>query len=290
MFPTVQLSGKGDTFEFPLRGARQVAYKVPESTDDDSSKIPAGTAPTDKISMAIVKHALRMIYSDEFAEDSLVAAMPFVVSEMTQAMADGKEDAVINGDTASTHLDADVTSAYDIRTSWDGLRKASGGSSGNAAVDISTWDDDNNLALRKAMGRYGAQVSDLAMIMSFNGFIETLKIDNTQTVDKYGQFAAILTGELAKIYGIPIIVSEFIRNDLTTAGIYDGVTTTDTIILIVNRRAFWFGERSQLRQETDRDIETQQNKVVMSHRVSFKEVMPHGTGEENVAFGYSLTK
>ncbi|KKL05443.1 hypothetical protein LCGC14_2605970, partial [marine sediment metagenome] len=60
--------------------------------------------------------------------------------------------------------------------SWDGLRRASGLSSGNAAVDISTWDDDNNLALRKAMGRYGAQIGDLAMIMSFNGFIETFHL------------------------------------------------------------------------------------------------------------------
>ena len=289
LFPTVQLRGKGDTFEFPLRGARQVAYLMPESTTDDSSKIPAGTAPTDKISMSIVKHALRMLYSYEFEEDSLVAALPFVVAEITQALADGKEDSIINGDTSSTHLDSDVESAFDIRKSWNGLRKASGGSTGNGAVSISTWDDDAHLAMRKSMGRFGAQVADLAHIMSFNGFINTLKIDNTQTVDKYGQFAAILSGELGKLYGVPIIVSEFVRNDLTTAGIYDGATTTDTIILLVNRRAFWFGERSQLRQESDRDIETQQNRVVMSHRVAFKEVMSHGTGEESVSFGYNMT-
>lgn len=289
LFPTVQLTGKGATFEYPVRGARQRAYKVPESTADDSAKIPAGTLPTDKISLTVIKHALRMLYSDEFEEDSLVAALPLITAEITQALADGKEDAIINGDLTDTHMDSDVTSSYDVRKSWDGLRDASGGAAGNAAIDISTWDNTTFLPMRKAMGRFGIYPTDLALIMSINGFIDTLKITNVMTVDKYGQFATILSGELGKYFGVPIIVSEFVRNDLTTAGIYDGATVTDTIMLLVNRRAFWFGERGQIRQETDRDIETQQNKVVMSHRTAFKEVIVHGTGEESVGFGYSRT-
>jgi len=51
-----------------------------------------------------------------------------------------------------------------------------------------------------------------------------------RTVDKYGQFATVLNGELGKIDGIPVIVSEKIRENLNASGVYDGTTTTKTLL------------------------------------------------------------
>ncbi len=140
------------------------------------------------------------------------------------------------------------------------------------------------------MGRFGIICTKLAWIAGISGFIQMLSISEVLTMDKFGANATIRSGQLAQFDGSPIIVSEFIRQDLNLSGVYDGATTSDTIILLVHTPAFRSAEKpSGIRIETDRDITTGQNIAVASRRLDFKQVMTPGSSEETVAVGYSLT-
>lgn len=290
MFPRLTFPPGVGSFENPIRGAAQRAKLLGESVSDSPTKYPAGTPPTKKVTFTAIKHGLRMLVSDEMNEDAAVAVMPLVREELIQAIVDGEEDSTINGDTSSTHQDSDVTAANDVNKSFSGLRYHAGGSSGAAAVDISTLNTSNLRSIEKAMGRFGVNPSDSFWLASISSYIQMLGISEVLTVDKLGPSASIVNGQLGQYDGRPIIVSEFMRQDLNTSGVYDGSTVTDTILLLVNRSAFRYADKpGGIKIETGRDIEVGQDIAVASRRFDFKQVVTPGTSEETVGLGYSLT-
>ncbi len=291
LFPSITLPARSGSFDNPFQGSRRTAYLQSESTSDSSSKIPADTFDTGKVTFTAIKHALRMIFSDEMDEDSAVAIMPLVRMELIQAIVDAAENAILNGDNSGTHMDSDVTSGTDVRKSWLGLRYHSGNSAGNAAVDISTLSIANLRSIRKKMGRFGVNPKKLAWITGISGYIQMLGIEQVETMDKFGIGFTVKAGQLGQLDGAPIIISEFMRQDLNTSGVHDGTTETDTEILLTYTPGFWSGEKpSGLVVETDRNIETGQDIAVASRRIAFERVQtPAGSGEQTVGVGYSLT-
>jgi len=291
LFEQIQVpTNSGSSYEVPLRGSRRRAYLMGESTDDSSNKISTATPPTSKLTFTVVKHALRMLASYEMTEDSIVPIIPLMREEIVQALADAEEDAILNGDTSSSHFDTGLSlGSDDIRKSWYGLRYYSNATNGNARVDISTLNVSNLRAIRKAMGRFGADPRQLAWITSISGYIQMMGLTEVLTLDKYGNNFTARAGELGMFDGASIIVSEFVSEELNTSGVYDGSTTTDTVILLVNHRAFKRAQKGQMISESERDIEVQQNKIVMSRRVDFKRSWTPGDNEDVVGIGYSLT-
>lgn len=279
------------SFEMPIQGARPTAFLVGEPTDDESSKVPTSNVDTSlTLTFAAKTFGVRTLWSRDLDEDSIIAVFPLVQSELVQALSDAEENSVINGDTSSTHQHSDVTAASDARKAYPGLLFNSGGSSGNAAVDISTFNLANTRTMRKNMGKYGVATSRLRYAMSISAYIQALSIAEVLTMDKYGAQATVVQGELARLDNIPIIVSEFVRNDLNTNGVYDGATLTDTEILLFNAGSFLIGDVRGITSDSQFDINTQQNVLVNTRRMDFKQIhTPSGSNEETVALGYSLT-
>jgi hypothetical protein len=89
-------------------------------------------------------------------------------------------------------------------------------------------------------------------------------------VDKFGQNATILTGEVGSLFNHPIIVS--MAMPLTEA---DGkVSTTGSNntkgqVVAFNRRAFKVGWRRRVKVETERIPATDQTRLVYSLRMGF---------------------
>lgn len=290
LFPMLTMPNRSGSWEVPVKGSRQSAYLVGESNTDSPTKYPAGTPSTRSVVFSAVKHALRILFSDEMNEDSAVAILPLVRSELIQSISDAAENAVINGDISTTHFDSDVVAANDVRKSWYGLRYFAGHSAGEAAVDISTLSVSNLRAIRKAMGRFAANPTNTAYITSISAFVQMLSLDEVETIDKFGAQATIKNGVLAKLDGSDVVMSEFVREDLNTSGQYDGSTMTDTIVMLANTRAHWFAEKpGGVKLESARDIETGQTVTVASRRADFKRVNTPGDGEATVGVGYSLT-
>ena len=129
-----------------------------------------------------------------------------------------------------------------MRTVWNGLRFLSQAAqktdAANAVLTAAMLRTN-----RSKMGKYGARSDQLAHIIGVKSYVSLLADVNVLTIDKYGPNAPILTGELAKVDGVPIVLSEYVRQDLNATGVFDNVTTNRSLALTVNRRGFLLGQR-----------------------------------------------
>jgi HK97 family phage major capsid protein len=273
------------TFRMPLEGADAIAYLVPEATSDDSTKIRTSTPGTKRITFVAQKLAGRVLFSEEITEDSIVPILAYLRGKVITALAVAQETCTINGDNSSTHQDSDVTDPMDARKAWDGYRVLCLAAT---KVDISTLTTTALRNIKKAMGKYGININQLAWITGASGYNQMLDLTEVRTVDKYGPKATILTGELAKFDNIPVIVSEFVREDLNESGVYDGTTTTKTIILLVRRDTFLYGDRRTIKVKTAEIIETDQSQIVTTQRLDFQSTQD-ATTERIIGMGYNLT-
>jgi len=254
-------------------------FKIPALTGFSTAKLGSeATAPTaSSLATAnIVLDAKKLItyvpLSYELEEDSIIAVLPLIKDDIVKALARAQENAAINGDDSTSHMDNDVTNAEDVRKAWKGYRKLAISS---AKIDCAGGVTRDKLrALRKALGKYGIDQNELAWVVGISVYNQMLSLPEVITVDKYGPNATVLSGELAKFDGIPVIVSEYVREDLNATGVYDGTTTSKTIAILVRQDAFVFGDRRDVLIETFRDIKAQSIDVVASQRVAFSNRLP----------------
>lgn len=289
LFPTIQMPTP--TYEVPASGVsrRRTGKAAEQTADTGQAKFKAVTPGTRKVTLSAVKLAGRVLVSREAQEDSIIPMLPFIQEELRDYIAADLEDAIINGDTTATHQDSDVTDADDPRKLWNGLRDIAASLTG-ARID----GGDTKLAVadlranRKAMGKYGIAPANLAHIVSIAGYIDLLDDSSVLTLDKYGPNATILSGELARVDNVPVIVSEYVRDDLNATGVHDGVTETQTIAITAHTRGFFRGQRRGVTVEILRELyaESDQDAVIASIREDFKPRYP--TTENVVALTYNL--
>lgn len=279
-------------YKFPVSMVDAVAYLVPESTTDvqaSNEKAPATSFTTAEFTLTAKKLGTRIVISEELNEDALVSVLDIVQRRITRALQEAIENAIINGDDSATPIDADLTSASDPRKAFKGYRALAPSS---ANVDFGgVLNGDNILTLRSKMGKYGIKPDDIAMIVSIQTYYKLLNLKDANgnplviTRDKYGAQATVFTGELGKIFGIPIIVSPFVREDLNTSGVYDGVTTTSTIVILVNKGGFVIGNRRELTLKVVEYQDWDQRGITAFLRIAFNTPF---AGKEVVAVGYNI--
>lgn len=278
-------------FEIPGRAsARKRLGKADEQTaDTGQTKVKKVTPGSRKVTLDAKKFAGEGLVSKEAEEDAIIAILPFLEEELVDYLAADLEDTSINGDTAGTHQDSDTTDADDPRRNWEGLRQltpAAAKIDGAAAAALTVAHLRGN---RKSMGRFGVSPADLFHLLSIAGYIQLLSDTNVMTLDKYGAQATILTGELARVDGVPVIVSEYVRTDLNATGVHDGVTETRQQALTVHRRGFVRGLRRGVSVQVLRELyaESDQDAVIVTTRQAFSS--RHEAAEPVVAYTYNIT-
>ncbi|MBU0517269.1 MAG: phage major capsid protein [Proteobacteria bacterium] len=272
-------------YNLPIIGADPVAYKVPQSTTEAGEKAPESTPGTKKVQFDAVKLASRVIFSSEIDEDSIIPVLPFLKTSIVNALSSAQENAVINGDTSGVHMDSDITSSYDVRKSWNGYRKLA---LAGSKVDFGGVVTATLMrSLKASMGKYGVDPNKLAWIVGVSGIIKVMDVPEVKTVDKYGPLATLLSGEIAKFDGIPVVVSEYIRQDLNALGVFDNITKTKTIIALVYTPALMLGDVRLVALKSDEKVETDQIVLVATQRLDFKPFYDAST-EPLTAIGYNI--
>lgn len=261
-------------WRWPLEGADATAYRVAEPTGDAESKFTASTPGTGGATFDAEIFGARTLFSRSLDADSAVAVLGFVEGKIAQAFSNAEERAILDGDADGTHQDSDVgASTTDARTAWDGLRKKALAQTnvdgGNAALSATLIRSG-----RALMGKWGLNPASIAHIVGVSGIYDLMADADFRTVDKFGPSAVVLAGQLGAADGVPVIVSEFVREDLNAAGVYDGVTTNRSYALTVNRGEFAIGEREPLDVEVDDSVyrETYQRLVVGFQREDFQHI------------------
>jgi len=275
-------------WKWPIEGGDATAYRVAEPTTDTETKFTVSTSGTQAATFDAEIFGVRQLISRSLDADSALAILPFIQRKTIQAFVDAEEKAILDGDTDGTHQDSDIgASTTAAVTAWDGLRKR-GLAETTQAITTSTT---ANLALlRKAMGKWGVNPADLAFIVGVSSYLVLQSDSNLLTVDKMGPQATILNGQVGSIFGVPVIVSEWVRENLNASGVYDGITTTKTYGLCVNRREWAMGQRMALDIQTDDSIyrETFQRVMVGFMREDFQSIASAST-DDTTSIGYNIT-
>lgn len=234
----------------------------------------------------------------ELDEDAVLAMLPELRRTLVRNAAEVMDDILLNADTTLTNninADGATIGATDVgKGHWligfDGLRhiplvdNTGQGTDVNAALTAALFN-----ANRKAMGKYGVRPSEVVHVVDINTYIKALTLTEVQSLDKFGPQATILTGQLAALEGVPIIVSEQLRLADTDGKVTDAGNGVDTgSILTFNRSQYRKGFKRELMIETERDIQKRQTVMVASMRVGF-DGRNANSSDEAVALQYDIT-
>jgi HK97 family phage prohead protease/HK97 family phage major capsid protein len=281
LFPTITMPTQ--PYDIPGMAVSRVrgGKAVEQTADTGQTAFKKITPGTRKITLTAGKFAATMLVSKELEEDSLIPVMPFMQQEILDFLAADIEDCILNGDGTGGHQDSDVTDADDPRRVFDGLR-VQGLAQAATRSDASSASKMTVAILRAArakMGKYGLDLGNLATVMGINSFYQLLDDTSVVTVDKFGSGATVLTGQLGAVDGVPIIVSEYVRQNLNASGVYDNVTTTETYAVMVHRLGFLNGVRRQVSTQWLREnyAEYDQDALLVTHRRAFAARYPIAT-------------
>lgn len=279
LFEEVQMPT--NPYTWPFTAARPIAQVVPESTTTvnpyaltDGMRTFTGATPTGNTTLVARKLRALEVYTREWDEDTIAASLPWLNRQMAQAIGDGWEDAIINGDTDGTHFDSDVgASSTDVKVFVDGLREHCIEHAGiNTDMGAGALTATDLRLMRQSMGVYGVRLRSLAYVVGLYGYFHMLQLANHQTLADLGPQAHLLTGQVGSIDDIPVILSEFSRTDLNVSGVYDGITTTTGEIILVHRDNWVRGRRPGLGVETERMVPTDQGLIVAFDRGTFDQL------------------
>jgi HK97 family phage major capsid protein len=274
-----------DTYKLPLKTSRTQYRLGSEAPGTD----PVGSEPgTGLVTLDAQKLIGIADYSYEADEDAIVPILPMLQDDLALGAADALEDAIINGDTTATHMDTGTAATAPSKL-WLGLRKRA-----LTATLTGNWSggvtNANILGALKVLGKWGIRRSDLVIVAGPSGYNDLVGLAETLTAEKVGNpaLARILTGVAGVIYGVPIIVSERVREDLNATGVYDGVTATKGSMLIVHKPSWYLGVRRGFTVETDMDKKKQTKSVIASFRRAFMPKETPSLTQKTVFLGFNF--
>ena len=215
-----QIDMPSNPFDIPASGTDPTVYKVPETTDESQltlgsgNPVPDSKIGTAKVTLSAEKLAARIGFSKELVEDSIIAILPTFQATAVRTMAEAVDNVLLNGDTetgATGNINSDdaAPAANEKYLVFNGLRKLPLVTNTANAQDAG---GSPTLAMLRSVrallpARYHLRPNALAWIVDPSTYAALRGLSEVVTLEKYGPQATVLTGELAKVDGIPIIVS-----------------------------------------------------------------------------------
>jgi len=133
---------------------------------------------------------------------------------------------------------------------------------------------------------YGLNPAEVAFIMSIKEYYDLMAVAAVTTLNTFGSQATLVQGQIDRVDGCRVVVSQQVPENLNAAGIYDGVTETMTVDLAVNTQAWMIGDRRMYQVEMEKILETDQYQMVCTARKDFRPM--HGTDAVSYT-GYKVT-
>jgi HK97 family phage major capsid protein len=277
-------------YDIPIKSSSMTFYKTSEDATITGSAVGTGYGRLDACKMAG-----KVIWTYELDEDSILAMASEIRADIAEAAAAAIDDSILNGDTttgtSNINLSGGTISTADVVICFNGLRHAGLVDNTSMASDLGSLAIGDFGTLLGLLGKYNTRANRLALIWDpyVNAKIIGGGITELLTVDKYANRATIFTGEVGSIFNIPCIPSEELAKT-NASGYVDNTSGSNTkgTIVMVHRPSWRGGYRRRLLIETDKDIETQEMKLVASMRFAF---VGWGTmaSQTHTAVGYDVT-
>jgi HK97 family phage major capsid protein len=233
------------------------AYLVDEAaTGTDSAEGYMTFVKTTKKLMTIVRK------SYEAMDDSLIDLAQEIRYGLVRSIAEAVEFAIISGDVAATHMDANVTAANDARKTFNGIRKHA---LGKGTVDFTGVDLTEEEMYKKiiemqlAGGLYldDAQVSKGNVVLVVDNYLYSKfrLYDSFRTIDKAGRLATLFGGKVDSVFGIPVISSSNFPA-VDASGVVDATPANNTFssCVMMNVDTFKLYSNGTMNSDSDKDI------------------------------------
>ena len=198
---------------------------------------------------------------NETEEDAILPILPLIRESMVRSHARAIENAILVGD--------DADGAFGTSgASFEGLCHLAANDSNTtqpsgtfAATDAVTAAD--LLSLRKAMGKYGVNPSEVVYIVSQDVYYDLLNDAEFQDVNLVGDMATKLSGEIGQVFGSRVLIcDEFAakaHSKFNSVAVYP--------------RNYVMPRLRGVTVESDYDVENQRRVLVASQRLGFLDLI-----------------
>lgn len=146
------------------------------------------------------KLACKAYMTDETKEDAITPLLAIIRRRLIEAHAEAIEVAFLRGDGTAKPKGL-------IPLSVDDSSVVVSAASGATATSKVTAKELHSM--RRKMGRKGTRMSDLALVVSLDVYYDLMEDPEWQDVDQVGAAAMKLQGQVGRIYGLPVVVSEY---------------------------------------------------------------------------------
>ena len=274
----------GSSAKYPFQNGRAVVYKAAENLVDSGAQARKTNIATANKTFTPITFIGALVTSEVLTEDAVLNLVALIRKELSVAILEGLESAIINGDTAGTHQDnadgATHNETYQVETGILGLRAIAADDSntvnietlaGTTGKNSLTW--ANFVELKELIGR--ASVSKPMDSIWITGARGQKQIQNAlHAEDALGILQYLISGLLPLVDGSEVYISGMYNEALASDGLGENpVASGDhTSLLCVHKPSFLIGQRRGVTLEVAKDILTQQQQFVATARYDFGKI------------------
>ena len=237
----------------------------------------------------VLLQAFRLISGTFIANDTdeqiVISVLPIITSALARAHAQAIDGALLLGNANFKGL-VGGTGTDGANTPYSSVIPVSGSGS-VAAPDASGASDAltgvNLLTMRRNMGKYGMNPSDIAYVVGIDQYYNLIGDADFADISEVGNSVAMkLVGQVGSMYGSPVIATDRLAQGTAEAGGFTG-----TAALAVNLRNYVMPRLKGVSIETDYEVAGQRTAIVAAQSLGFNElVAAAGTNKPAVRIAY----
>ncbi len=256
-------------FTTAVTGSGTAPYGNLEERADNSAAPFTGIQMQER-TLSTNKLISKTFLGNETEEDAIIPILPLLRESMVRSHARGIENAILLGNDSGGQYTSGI---------FDGLLKmaeadshhtddvGAGSPAAFGATDAVLASD--LLGMRKNMGKYGVNPSDVVYIVSQDAYYNLLEDAEFQDVNLVGDLSTKLSGEIGQVFGSRVILcDEFVAK-----------AHSQYAAVAVYTRNYVMPRLRGVTIESDYDVENQRRVLVASQRLGFTDVISGATSK-----------
>jgi len=237
----------------------------------DSLGSPYGGVDLTERTLSTVKLISQSYLGNETEEDAIMPILPLIRESMVRSHARSIENAILAGNHDNGVYGSGAFEGLLAAADSDN-HETSDGASGFAASDAVTAAD--LLGMRKNMGKYGINPSEVVYIVSQDVYYNLLEDAEFQDANLVGDMATKLSGEIGQVFGSRVIMCD--EFGAKAAGAFNAIAVYPRNYVMPRLRGVTI--------ESDYEVANQRRVLVASQRLGFTDLIDSATSKW--AFAY----
>jgi len=237
----------------------------------DNSAAPFTGVQLQERTLSTVKLISQSYLGNETEEDAIMPILPLIRESMVRAHARGIENAILAGNHDNGHYTSGAFEGLLAAADSDN-HETSDGAAPFAATDAVTAAD--LLGMRKNMGKYGVNPSEVVYIVSQDVYYNLLEDPEFQDANLVGDMATKLSGEIGQVFGSRVLLCDEFATK--AADKYAAIAVYPRNYVMPRLRGVTI--------ESDYEVANQRRVLVASQRLGFTDLIDAATSKW--AFSY----